>query len=303
MTAATATTATTLTADAGLPSGFAAVPISPHVGVDIIGVDLAQPLSEATFAKIHEAWMQHLVLRFRGQDLTKEQLLDFSRRFGELDKAPINVRGKPWLEGYPEMAVMSNIKVDGESIGSLGYGEAVWHTDMSYNDITPSAALLYGVEVTQSGGETGFLSMYHAYDTLPADLKEAIAGRTIKHDASRNSAGHLRAGFKEVTDPRDAPGAVHPVVVRHPVTGRRALYLGRRPFGYVTGMSLEDSEALLDRLWAHATRDEFAWYQKWKVGDLLVWDNRCAMHKRTAFDAGERRLLYRTQVRGVQPQA
>lgn len=298
--------ATAATASASIATQTGAIvvePVSRHVGADIIGIDLAQPLSDATFAKIHEAWMQHLVLRFRGQDLSKEQLLDFSRRFGELDKAPINVRGKPWLEGYPEMAVMSNIQVGGESIGSLGYGEAVWHTDMSYNDITPSAALLYGVEVTQSGGETGFLSMYHAYDTLPADLKAAIEGKTIKHDASRNSAGHLRAGFKEVTDPRDAPGAVHPVVVRHPVTGRKALYLGRRPFGYVTGMSLEDSEALLDRLWAHATRDEFAWYQKWKVGDLLVWDNRCAMHKRTAFDANERRLLYRTQVRGVRPQA
>jgi len=284
-------------------SNITVTPITKHIGADITGIDLTQPISAVQFAQIHDAWMQHQVLRFRGQNMTKEQLQDFSRLFGELDKAPINTTGKPWVEGFPDMTVMSNIKVDGQSIGSLGYGEAVWHTDMSYNDITPSGALLYGVEVTKAGGETGFLNMYHAYETLPADLKAAIEGKTIKHDASRNSAGDLRAGFKAVTDPREAPGAVHPVVVRHPVTGRKALFLGRRPFGYVMGMSLEDSEALLNRLWAHASQEDLAWFQKWKVGDLLIWDNRCVMHKRTAFDANERRLLYRTQIKGVRPQA
>jgi taurine dioxygenase len=284
-------------------SGITVTPITKHIAADITGIDLAQPVSAAQFAQIHDAWMQHQVLRFRGQNMTKEQLHGFSHLFGELDKAPINTSGKPWVEGFPDMTVMSNIKVDGKSIGSLGYGEAVWHTDMSYNDITPSGALLYGIEVTKSGGETGFLNMYHAYETLPADLKAAIEGKTIKHDASRNSAGELRSGFKEVTDPRDAPGAVHPIIVRHPVTGRKALFLGRRPFGYVVGLSLEESEALLNRLWAHATQENLAWFQKWKVGDLLIWDNRCVMHKRTAFDANERRLLYRTQIKGVRPQA
>jgi taurine dioxygenase len=284
-------------------AGITVTPITKHIGADISGIDLTQPVSAAQFAQIHDAWMQHHVLRFRGQNMSKEQLQDFSRMFGELDKAPINTTGKPWVEGFPDMTVMSNIKVDGQVIGSLGYGEAVWHTDMSYNDITPSGALLYGVEVTKTGGETGFLNMYHAYETLPADLKAAIEGKTIKHDASRNSAGDLRAGFKAVTDPREAPGAVHPIVVRHPVTGRKALFLGRRPFGYVMGMSLEDSEALLNRLWAHASQENLAWFQKWKVGDLLIWDNRCVMHKRTAFDANERRLLYRTQIKGVRPQA
>lgn len=296
-------TAAAVSAKPAAQPGITVTPITKHIGADIAGIDLTQPVSDAQFAQIHDAWMQHQVLRFRGQNMSKEQLQAFSRRFGELDKAPINTRGKPWVEGFPDMAVMSNIKVDGQSIGSLGYGEAVWHTDMSYNDITPSGALLYGVEVTKSGGETGFLNMYHAYETLPADLKAAIEGKSIKHDASRNSAGELRAGFKEVTDPRDAPGAVHPIVVRHPVTGRKALFLGRRPFGYVMGMSLEDSEALLNRLWAHASQEDLGWFQKWKVGDLLIWDNRCVMHKRTAFDANERRLLFRTQIKGVKPQA
>lgn len=278
------------------------VPLSSHVGADIVGVDLSR-LTDEQFQTIFDAWMKHLVLRFRGQNLSKDDLLAFSRRFGELDRAPINIKGEPWIAGYPHLAVMSNIVEQGQPVGSLGYGEAVWHTDMSYNDVTPSAALLYALEVTKTGGETGFLSMYHAYDTLPDDLKADIEGRQIKHDASRNSAGELRKGYENVTDPRTAPGAVHPIVVRHPVTQRRALMLGRRPLSYVVGLSLEASEALLDRLWAHATRAEHAWFQKWKVGDLMMWDNRCAMHKRTAFDPAERRYMLRTQVKGSRPAA
>src|SRR5690349_4902116 len=143
------------------------LPLGEHIGAEIAGVDLSKPLDDAAFHTIFEAWMKHLVLRFCNQTLTKEALLAFSARFGELDKAPINIKGEPWIPGYPNLAVMSNIIVDGQPVGSLGYGEAVWHTDMSYNETTPSAALLYAQEVTKTGGETGFLSMYHAYDTLP----------------------------------------------------------------------------------------------------------------------------------------
>ena len=215
----------TLDATAPTAAGFIpdapvqVVPTGKGIGADIVGPDLSCALSDATFAAIRDAWLEHKVLRFRGQDLAKDDLLAFSRRFGTLDKAPINIRGKNWIEGYPELAVMSNIKVAGEVIGSLGYGEAVWHTDMSYQEITPSAALLYSVELPARGGETGFIDMYAAYETLPADLKAAIEGRQIKHDASHNSAGELRKGFQKVTDPREAPGAIHPIVIRHPETG------------------------------------------------------------------------------------
>lgn len=290
-------------ATATLESSVRAIPLSKSIGADIVGIDLSQPLTDAQFQAIHDAWMEHLVLRFQGQKLTKDQLLEFSRRFGELDKAPINIKGEPWIAGYPDMTVMSNIMENGKPMGSLGYGEAVWHTDMSYNDVTPTAALLYAEEVTKIGGETGFLSMYRAFDTLPADLKAAVEGKQIKHDASRNSAGELRKGYPDVIDPRDAPGALHPIVIRHPVTQRKALYLGRRPLSYIVGLSLEESDALLDRLWAHATQEEHAWFQKWSVADLLMWDNRCAMHKRTAFDPSERRFMLRTQIKGVKPQA
>ncbi len=292
--------ATTASGNATRP--FDVVPLGPGIAADVIGIDLAAPLPDDTVRALRDAWLQHMVLRFRGQQLTKDALLAFSRRLGRLERAPINTKGSEWIEGYPDLAVMSNIKVDGAPIGSLGFGEAVWHTDMSYQDITPSAALLYGIEVTKTGGETGFIDMYAAYESLPAELKSIVEGRQIKHDASYNSAGQLRKGFQPVTDVRLSPGAVHPIVIRHPETGRRALFLGRRPNGYVMGLPLEQSEALLDALWAHACARP-SWFQTWQVGDLVMWDNRCTMHKRTAFDENERRYLLRTTVIDGRPSA
>jgi taurine dioxygenase len=284
-------------------AAFKVVPSGGPLAADIVGLDLSQPLSDATVQAIHEAWMRHQVLRFREQKLTKDDMLAFSRRFGELDKAPINTKGSPWIQGYPDIAVMSNLQEGGVPLGSLGYGEAVWHTDMSYQEITPTGALLYGIEVTKAGGETGFLSMYQVYDEMPADLRAAIEDKRIKHDASYNSAGELRKGFQPVTDPAAAPGAVHPAVIRHPVTGRKALFLGRRPNAYIMGIPLAESEALLDRVWAHATQSRYAWYQVWQVGDLMIWDNRCTMHRRNEFDPSERRYLLRTQIKGGRPSA
>jgi len=251
-----------------------------------------------------DAWFQHLVLRFRGQQgMSTQQLVNFSKLFGELDRAPITTvgTGKPYLSEFPEITAISNIVVDGKPIGGLGSYEAEWHTDMSYKEETPSASLLYSIEIPPSGGDTWFSSMYAAYEALPDDLKRKIASLKCVHDASRNSAGMLRKGFKEVTDPRQTVGAVHPIVRTHPITKRKALFLGRRRNAYIPGLSLEESEALLDELWAHAIKPEFTWAQQWQVGDLLIWDNRCTMHRRDSFDPNARRLMHRTQVKGDRP--
>jgi len=205
------------------------------------------------------------------------------------------------VDPYPEITVMSNIKVNGKPIGNLGHYEAEWHTDMSYNERTPIGSLLYSLEVPPAGGDTGFSNMYTAFETLPSDLKRAILDKSCKHDSSRTSVGDLRKGFKDVTDPRETPGAVHPLVRTHPATRHNALYLGRRRNAYIVGLPLAESEDLLNRLWAHASKPEFAWYQKWKVGDLVMWDNRCAMHRRDAFDPESRRLMHRTQIKGDKP--
>ena len=271
------------------------------LGADIRGVDLMQPLTDAGFRAIEAAWHQHLVLRFRSQRLDDSGLLAFARRFGDLDQAPIHAMADADHDPYPEITVMSNIKVDGKPIGNLGHYEAEWHTDMSYNEKPPIGSLLYSLEVPPAGGDTGFSNMYLAFETLPAELKRAISDKSCRHDSSRNSVGDLRKGFKDVTDPREAPGAVHPIVRTHPATRRSALFLGRRRNAYINGLPLAESEDLLNRLWAHAGKPEFAWYQKWSVGDLIMWDNRCAMHRRDAFDPASRRLMHRTQIKGNKP--
>ena len=277
------------------------VPAGGALGADIIGVDLSRPLDDGAFKAVEAAWHRHLVLRFRGQRLDDPGLLAFARRFGALDKAPVHAVNDADHDPYPEITVMSNIKVDGKPIGNLGHYEAEWHTDMSYNETTPIGSLLYSLEVPPEGGDTGFSNMSRALETLPADLKRAIVGRSCKHDSSRNSAGELRKGYTDVTDPRDAPGAVHPIIRTHPATRRNALFLGRRRNACIVGLPMDESEDLLNRLWAHAGKPEFAWYQKWKVGDLIMWDNRCAMHRRDAFDPASRRLMHRTQIKGDKP--
>src|SRR5690606_22062181 len=148
------------------------------------------------------------------------------------------------------------------------------------------------------GGNTQFANMYHAYETLPEILKETIKSLKCVHDASRNSAGQLRKGYQDNSDPRQTVGAIHPLIRTHPVTGKKCLFLGRRRNAYIVGLGLADSEALLDELWAHATKEEFVWTQIWKLGDVILSDNRCTMHRRDSFDPNSRRLLYRTQITG-----
>ena len=286
--------------DTASNTSITVIPTGAALAADVTGVDLSQPMSADTTAQIRKAWNDHLVLRFRGQQLDDPSFLKFASLFGELDKAPIHA-GKDVVNHHPEITVMSNIKVNGQSIGNLGHYEAVWHTDMSYNDLCPMGSALYAIEVPPVGGNTGFANMYRAYDTLPAQLKREIIGKTCRHDSSRNSAGELRKGFKETADPREAPGAIHPLIRTHPETRRNALFLGRRQSAYITGLPLDQSEDLLNRLWAHATQPEFEWYQIWQVGDLIMWDNRAAMHRRDAFDENTRRLMHRTQIKGGKP--
>jgi taurine dioxygenase len=274
-----------------------AIPTGAALGATVNGVDLRH-LNEATFARIMQAWHEHSVLLFRGQTLTDQDLIAFSRRLGDLDWAPVQETGRRFVEGLPEIYIVSNVKVNGEPIGSLGDGEAVWHTDMSYLDLPPKASMLYALEIPPTGGNTWFCTMYGIYEVLPQQLKDRIAGLRIKHDGTYNSGGYVRQGVTPTDDPRQSPGAVHPLVCTHPASGRRMLYLGRRRNAYLVGLELAESEALLDELWSVVDRREFSWEHVWRVGDLVLWDNRCTMHRRDAFDPNSRRIMHRTQVKG-----
>lgn len=279
-------------------------PASDAIGAEIIGVDLNQEVSDEDFEKILSAWHDNLVLLFRGQSISDERLIEFSGRFGTLDMAPPGEAyntGTNTPPGMPEITVLSNVVEDGVPIGALGNMECVWHIDMTYHDEPPAGCLLYALEVPEEGGKTGVSNMYKAYETLSDEMKARIEPLIAVHDNSLTSAGTLRKGFTPVDDVTQTPGARHPLVRTHPVTGRRALFLGRRQNQYILGLSVEDSDALLDELWAHATKPEFAWHHQWAVGDLLLWDNRCIMHRRDSFPSDSRRVLHRTQIQGDRP--
>lgn len=283
-------------------------PLSAAIGADVIGVDLSAPLDGESFEIVYSAWLDHGVLRFRDQKLSDPNIVDFSRRFGELDLAPVKGHGRAAVEDLPELFVISNVVENGESIGSLGDSELLWHTDMAYSEEPPKASCLYALSVSARGGETGYIDMYTVYDTLPADLGDQIEGRTIKHDSVYTLDGFLRDGSGRRIDPRNIDvstiaGPSHPIIRTHPETGRKALYLGRRQNTYVNGLSVEESETLLDRLWDHvgAQAPTASWHQKWRVGDLLIWDNRRVMHRRNSFPPESRRLMHRTQVKGDRP--
>jgi len=273
-------------------------PVTQAVGAVISGVDLSR-LSDAEFAQIESAWNRHSALLFRDQHLSDDDLLAFSRRFGELDPPPVQEHGRQSPEGYPDIYVVSNVlDAKGAPIGALGAGEAVWHTDMSYLTTPPDASMLYSLEVPPSGGNTWVLGMQAAWSTLPEALKAKVRGRRIKHDGTYNSGGFLRKGVTPSDDPHTAPGAWHPAVLRHPVTGAPSLFLGRRRNSFVEGLSQSESDALLDALWAHIERPDLRYEHVWRVGDLLLWDNRSTMHRRDPFDNATRRVMHRTQIKG-----
>lgn len=268
-------------------------PITAPLGAEIHGVDLAK-VDDALFAEIRQAWLDHLVLVIHGQSLTDDQLMEFSRRFGELDEVPIvSVGQKPRDNKY--ISVVSNIKENGVPIGGLGDDEVYWHSDTSYRERPPSASVLYCLQVPDWGGDTEFSNMYLALDALDPAMRRRIDGLSVKNDTTYTAGGQLRAGFEPIKDLRTSPGAVHPMVRTHPDTGRNALNLGRRRNAYVPGLEIEESEKLLDQLWAHATQDFLSYRHKWQKGDVVIWDNRCTMHRATPFED----LQYRRELRRV----
>jgi len=281
-----------------IPSG--GVRGNPAFVAKVAAIDLRH-IDDATFAVIHRAWITHQVLLFRDQALSDLDLIAFSRRIGELDQAPIQENGRRFVEGMPEIYVVSNVIENGVAIGSLGAGEAVWHTDMSYLPAPPQASLLYALEVPPAGGDTSFSDMYAAYAALPDDLRRRISGLRVKHDGTYNSGGYVREGVTPTDDPRKAPGTLHPLVCTHPESGRTMLYLGRRRMAWIEGLDLPESEALLDAIWDYATQPGITWTHRWRAGDLVLWDNRCTMHRRDPFDPASRRIMHRMQVKGSAP--
>lgn len=268
--------------------------IGPHFVAEAEGIDLRR-LSDEDFAILKNAWQDHGVIRIRDQSyVDEESFLAFASRFGPLDDAP-DTSLRPDL---PKLAVISNIVEGGRTIGSLGSGEAKWHSDMTYIDQPPRASVLLGREIPPAGGDTWFMDMEQVLAGLPKQLRRQIDNLELKHDATRNSTGEVRNRYRGVEIGEDRPGAVHPAVIAQPDNGRSALYLGRRLGAYAIGFTDAESKALLDALWAQVEASRAVWVQTWRAGDVLVWDNRRVLHRRDSFDSNARRLMHRAQISG-----
>jgi taurine dioxygenase len=269
---------------------FALRPLPSAVAAEAVGLDLGRLDGEA-LERLVEAWRRYPVLVVRGQDLAPEEQLAFSRSLGELDLAPPFDVENSALDGFPEIAVVSNIKRGGKPIGGLGDGELAWHSDMTFVPSPPVACILHARELPPAGGDTLFLNLRAAWRGLPDQLRPRVASARIFHDRAYTSAGTLRKGAEE------GQGTWHKVRITDPVSGEDSLLLGRRRNSRIAGGEGQDDGGLLEALWLHADRPEFIYRHAWRPGDVLLWNNLVTMHRRDAFDAAARRLLHRTQIR------
>jgi len=272
------------------------------LGAEISEIDLARPVDNATFAEIEGLFHDRGVIVFRDQRLTDEQQIDFSKRFGELEIHPAKIYNKP---EHPELLVVSNVIENGRAIGLQDAGQ-YWHTDLSYMASPSRCSLLYALEVPMKDGaplgDTLFVSTTYAYDTLAPELRARIEGRKAVHGyAQRYRMQQSKGGRAPLSDEelKKVPDVVHDMARAHPLTGRKTLFVNEGFTTSVEGMAEEESARLLRTLFDHITRPEAVYRHKWRVGDLLMWDNGSTQHCAVAdYALPLRRRMQRTTVRG-----
>jgi len=284
------------------------------LGAEVRGVDLSKPLDAETVKAIEAAWANHLVLLFRGQSIGDEDLLRMAEAFGGAQstgsrdyflKAGFDEKSGR-VAKLPGISIISNLDADGKPTAKHAGSASqalMWHTDNSYVENPPAGSILHSLQApVDGGGHTSFANQYLAYERLPEDLKQKLSGLNCKQDDSRNTSGGVRPTKHMPASRDDVTGPAHPIVRVHPVTSRKALYLGRRyaaPSSYIVEMDEAESDALLDDLWIRATAADLVWtHTDWKPGDVLMWDNRCTMHARSAVDPTQAREMHRTLIKG-----
>jgi taurine dioxygenase len=275
------------------PGGIRTRPLSPAIGAEIIGVDLSQPMRDELFARVLDIWHRNLVILLRDQHLTEDDQVRFGERFGP----PAVTHTRRFTTTNPALMLISNVRENGQLIGALPDGEMHFHSDQCHQERPAMASMLYSLEVPGKGGNTLFANTYAAYEALPDAIKRKIAGRK-----ALNAYDYDNASTKRGTKVRDGiPSCWHPVVRTHPATGRKALYVNRLMTVAIEGLSEAEGEELLNTLFDHQERREFVYEHVWRPHDVLLWDNRCALHARTDFSANERRLMRRLTILGEKP--
>lgn len=263
--------------------------VGPGFAVEIDGLDLSAPIDDATMAELRQVWMANKVVILHGQNLTDDDLLAFTRRMGPLFT---HVRSMFHSPDHPEIMFVSNLKEDGRALGSLGDGDLHWHTDQSYTAKPCWGTLLYGVEIPQDGGNTYFADLQAAYEEMPADLRAAVEGRRVVYSVE----AALVSKKSPITPEQRArtPDVSQPLVRTHPYLGHKAIYASPNHYVRVDGMAQEEGDALFRRIEDWIGRDEFVYAHRWRVGDVLFWDNASVAHRRDAFPPTQRRFLKRT---------
>lgn len=282
-----------------MPAGFSIEKLSPVCGAEIKGLDLSQELPQQTIDAIQQAWNDHVVLIFRDQDITEEEQLRFAARFGELGKRKkpperLRVRSDGSEQKTAEVMLVSNKRVNGKPVGSFGDGEMWFHIDSGYAERPYNYTFLYGVELPSWGGNTRFSNTVAAYEALPQDMKDRLRGMTALH--IHEYERRARVPLKD--DLSDSPHWFHPVLIKHPKSGKTALFVDRLMTRRIEGIPLEESEELLDYLYDHVEQERFIFEHEWQLGDVVMWDNLASVHGRTYFPEDETRLLRRCTIEG-----
>jgi taurine dioxygenase len=269
-------------------------PSGAALGADIFGIDLAQPMDDPTFAEVHAAWLQNLVICFRGQDIDSKAQIAYGSRFGELAR----IHTPEFAGEDPAIMFISNQQKDGKFIHALPVGEMQFHIDQCYTERPAKATILYSMKIPSSGGDTLFANLYRAYELLPDEIKRKISGRKALHVYDYDNASVTAS---RAVDPK-APRFAHPMVRIHPETRRKALYVNRLMTYSIEGMDEKESAEILAECFKTIERPDNVYAHKWRLGDMLMWDNRCTSHARTDFDATEPRLLRRLTILGEKPE-
>jgi len=278
-------------------------PFDAPLGARVTGIDLARAPEPADWSAIHDAWLRHQVLVFPGQRLSEDDQIRFTLHWGDMPVRQRYVgRREESRRAHQSVMLVSNIREDGQPIGSLPDGEMMFHSDGSYDEHPYRYTTLYAVEVPSRGGNTLFADMYGAYATLPTDLRRRLADARARHGyyAGRDVTPEIKATLA-IGQSDDC--WEHPLFTAHEETGRPVLFASRLLTERIVGLPDDESDTLLQRLFAHAERRELIYEHVWQPGDYVIWDNRCVNHARTDFPPGERRLLRRTTVQGVRPEA
>jgi taurine dioxygenase len=280
---------------------FAVRPLMPRLGAEISGVDLAGGVDEALFQSLYRAFLRYQVLVFPPQDLPPARQVEFARRFGEVQ---IHVMNQYHADGFPELYRLSNLDENGRPTGRHpDKGTLAWHTDGSWQRVTGQATIIYGEVMPESGGETHFCDMYGAYDRLSDAWKKRIAGLRAVHNLDFSRTRRHGTDLMTVAQKKEAPPVEHPIIRRHPETGRTCLYLGDHAESIV-GMPYDEGRALIDELNALAVHRDLTYEHHWQPHQLIVWDNRCLMHRATEYDPHtQSRVVRRCTVLGEEPVA